>query len=386
MKPSLRLLADKHIYLLRESINNSIELDTFDPDHGIPQNAGDYDALLVRTVTKVNRLTLRDTKNLKWVGTASAGYDHLEVSWLNDRGVAVGLAAGSNARAVAEYILTLAIYTAQKKGWRFSGKKLGVVGVGFIGTTVANLAQHLGIQVVAYDPPRSLRDPDFRSATLDEVLDCDILTLHTPLIESGPWFTKDWLNAHKLLSNHRTLLIQASRGGVADEDAIISALEADYLEDAIIDVWQHEPACNGRLLELSIVGTPHIAGYSSRSKRLATELAIQHLLSSVRGGASLKPDEVQRPFLNTNINIPSSSPVDILLDRGGEIVPGHLMNDFLDHDRYLRRSMLMATANERVSEFRRLRTKLPYRDEYKDITSDVSAPSKWPLLDLFREF
>jgi len=386
MIPTLRLLADKYIYLLRESLTGSIELETFDPDHGLPPNAGDYDALLVRTVTKVNRLTLRDTTNLKWVGTASAGYDHLDISWLSDQGVAVGSAAGSNARAVAEYVLTLAIYTAQQRGWRFSGKKLGIVGVGFVGTEVANLAQYLGIQVVAYDPPRTLRDPDFRSATLDDVLDCDILTLHTPLIELGPWLTRGWLNEQKLFSKHRTLLIQASRGGVADEDAIISALEASCLDDAIIDVWQREPEFNGRLLELSIVGTPHIAGYSNRSKRLATELAIEQLMSSVSGGKSIKPDEAQRPKLNTIADISPSSPVDDLLDYGGEILPKHLMDDYLDHDLCLRRSMMLPTMNERVREFRRLRTKLPYRDEFKDTTQHAYPPSKWPLLDLFREF
>jgi erythronate-4-phosphate dehydrogenase len=384
MKPTFRLLADKHIYLLRESIPDSIELSTFDPDLGLPTDAGDCDALLVRTVTKVNAKSLRETQNLKWVGTASAGYDHIDIPWLSEKGIAVGSAAGCNAQAVAEYVLTTAIYAAQKRGWRFADKRLGIVGVGFVGTAVANLAHELGIQVVTYDPPRSLREPDFYTATLDDVLDCEILTLHTPLTETGKWMTKGWLDSNKLFSRNRTLLIQASRGGVAEEDAVISALNGGYLDDAIIDVWQHEPAVNETLLEMSIVGTPHIAGYSNRSKRQATELAVAHMMMSLESGKTSMPDDVVRPKLYTDVT-PKSS-IDEILDIGGELLPSRLVDDYLDHDRSLRASIKLPTSEERLREFRHLRTKLPYRDEYRDTSRQIFPSSAWPLLDLFRDF
>ena len=384
MIPKTRLLADEHIYLLRESIPESINLDTFDPDIGLPHNVGEYDALLVRTVTKVNSKTLLTTGSLKWVGTASAGYDHLDIDWLSQCGINVGFAAGCNARAVAEYVLTTAIHTAQTRGWRFADKKLGVIGTGFVGTTVANLAMKLGIDVVVYDPPRSLREFDFRSATLDEVLASDILTLHTPLIESGVWKTRGWLDTQKLVSRHRTLLIQAARGGVADEAAVLSALENAYLDDAIIDVWQNEPEVNTQLLERAIVATPHIAGYSSRSKALATQTAVEHLIMCLNGDNPATPDEVHRPKLDNMRN--STSLVDLLLDQGALLLPLSLTEAYFEHDRCLRNSTSLTTARARIAEFRRLRTKLPYRDEYRDTSHEVYPNNKWPLLDLFRVF
>jgi len=384
MKPAPRLLADKHIYLLRESVPDFFELDTFDPDFGLPANTGEYEALLVRTVTQVNPKTLPNTGNLSWVGTASAGYDHIDIPWLSERGINVGFAAGCNARAVAEYVLTTAIHTAHTRSWRFAGKKLGVVGVGFVGTSVANLAQKFGVEVVAYDPPRMLREPQFRSATIDEVLDCDLLTLHVPLVESGVWMTKGWLDSDKLYSKHRTLLIQASRGGVADEAAIISAMDNARLDDAIIDVWQREPAVNPNLLDLAIIGTPHIAGYSNRSKQLATQMAVDHLMMCLSGGNPPKPDDIPRPEHDHGYN--HTSLVDYILDGGGPLMPTGLVDDYLGHDRSLRDSMALPTPEARIAAFRRLRTKLPYRDEYKDTSIDAYPPSKWPLLDLFRDF
>jgi erythronate-4-phosphate dehydrogenase len=384
MIPTSRLLADKHIYLLSESIPDFIQLDTFDPDIGLPSNVGIYDALLVRTVTKVNSKTLQDTGNLKWVGTASAGYDHLDIDWLSDCGISVGFAPGCNARAVAEYVLTMAIHTAHVRQWRFAGKKMGVVGTGFVGSTVANLATRIGIDVVCYDPPRSLREPDFRSATLDEVLACDILTLHTPLIENGTWNTLGWLDTQKLFSRHRTLLIQASRGGVANEDAVLTALENGYLRDAIIDVWQLEPEVNRWLLDRAIVATPHIAGYSNRSKKLATQMAIEQLLTCLDGTHTTKPDDVARPKLEKWRS--QTSFVDKLLDNELCEMPSTLTEVYFEHDRCLRNSMDLPTTQARIAEFRRLRTKLPYRDEYRDTSSEVYPSAKWPLLDLFRDF
>ncbi len=382
MKSSYRLLADRHIFLLKESVPDSYELHTFDPDLGIPSDAGDFDALLLRTVTKLNPKTLPDPGRLKWVGTASAGYDHIDIDWMKGEGVAVGFAAGCNARAVAEYVLTTAIVTAKSRGWMFEGKTLGIVGAGFTGTTVANMAMNLGISVVVYDPPRSLREHGFISSSLDQVLACDVLSLHTPLVESGPFATKGWLDAEKLFAKKRTLLIQASRGGVADESAVLSALDQGYLRDAVIDVWQGEPMVNRDLLERSIVATPHIAGYSNQAKRLATEMALSDMVRCLSGGSSIHPDHVLRPVLRT-----SGEPrfkIDDVLNMNSDLLPSGLLDDYWDYDRSLRSSMELEGPDARIREFRRLRTKLPYRDEYRE--AGIRHPrAMWPLLDVLSE-
>ncbi len=383
MKSAYRLLADKHIYLLKELVPDSFELHMFDPDLGIPSNAGDFDALLLRTVTKLNPKTLPDPGRLKWVGTASAGFDHIDIAWLKEIGIAVGFAAGCNARAVAEYVLTTAIYTAKKRGWNFKGKKLGIVGAGFVGTTTANMAFDLGIPVVVYDPPRTLREHHFTSATLEEVLGCDMLSLHTPLIESGPFTTKGWLDTEKLFTQKRTLLIQASRGGVADESAVLTALEQGYLGDAVIDVWQDEPDVNSLLLDRAIIGTPHIAGYSNQAKRLATQMAVDDMIRCLEGGIPIHPDSVERPAIRTSTE-PHIS-IDNILNANNDLLPAGLLDDFLGYDRSLRSSMGLADITDRVKEFRRLRTKLPYRDEYRDVVINDYPRSTWPILDVFRE-
>jgi hypothetical protein len=149
-------------------------------------------------------------------------------------------------------------------------------------------------------------------------------------------------------------------------------------------VWQHEPAVNETLLEMSIVGTPHIAGYSNRSKRQATELAVAHMMMSLESGKTSMPDDVVRPKLYTDVT-PKSS-IDEILDIGGELLPSRLVDDYLDHDRSLRASIKLPTSEERLREFRHLRTKLPYRDEYRDTSRQIFPSSAWPLLDLFRDF
>lgn len=383
MKP-IRLLADQHIYLLDESVPDGVELVTFDPDQGIPHLAGTHDALLVRTVSQVTKDSLPNIGSIRWVGTASAGHDHIDIPYLASQGVAVGSAAGCNARAVAEYVLTMAIYVAQRRGWRLVGSSIGIVGTGFVGSTVANLARHLGLNVVTYDPPRAERDPKFISSTLEQVLNCDILTLHTPLVRSGPWQTLGWLDRDKLFGRQRKLLIQASRGGVADESAVLEALREGYLADAIIDVWTGEPNVNEQLLHVAAVATPHIAGYSNRAKRLATQMAIDHMLQTFETGSAWLPEYAPRPYVSAQT---AAQPVvDILLDAGNPIFPEQLLNDFLDYDRSLRASMSSDDTASRVAAFRALRTKLPYREEYPDTSRSDFSDTEWPILRYFREF
>lgn len=381
---SIRLLADQHIYLLHESLPAGVELSTYDPDQGLPPHAGDFDALLVRTVSQVTKDSLPDIGHIRWVGTASAGYDHIDIPWLTSNGVTVGSAAGCNARAVAEYVLTMAIYVAQCRDWRFAGSSIGVVGTGFVGTTVANLARHLGIDVVTYDPPRAIRNPEFISSTLEQVLDCDILTLHTPLIRTGALQTLGWLDHDKLFAKHRKLLIQASRGGVAEEAAVLSALREGYLSDAIIDVWSGEPQVNDLLLHAAAVATPHIAGYSNRAKRLATEMAIEHMMLTFLGVVAGQPEDVPRPMVKPKS--PRNSILDDLLDAGKPPFPQPYLDDFLDYDRSLRSSIALPDPDGRIAAFRGLRTKLPYREEYPDTDKAKFPDADWPLLRYFREF
>ena len=378
MNTRFRLLADEHVYELHSSCSNSIEVQTYDPDLGIPSDAGKYDALLVRTVTKVNSQILPDTGKLRWVGTASAGMDHLDIPWLESKGIAVGSAAGCNARAVAEYVITMMMVVAYREGWDPWKEKLGIVGVGHVGSALHTLSTGLGLKTVLYDPPRALREPGFVSATIDEVLDTSMLSLHVPLITHGEWETRYWLNADRILRTKRRLVIQASRGGIVDEQSLKKALTSGWIQSAIVDVWDHEPNFDPELVELAAIATPHVAGYSKQSKLLATQLALNHLQTTLHPQPSTlhPPPSTLHPPPST-LNPPPST----LHPQPSTFhpLPSTLLADFLIYDRELREIAKQQDAEQRAYLFRQLRIAYPYRDEYPNMILPEDVLQKWPL-------
>jgi erythronate-4-phosphate dehydrogenase len=386
MNTRFRLLADEHVYELHSSCSNSIEVQTYDPDLGIPSDAGKYDALLVRTVTKVNSQTLPDTGKLRWVGTASAGMDHLDIPWLESKGIAVGSAAGCNARAVAEYVITMMMVVAYREGWDPWKEKLGIVGVGHVGSALHTLSTGLGLKTVLYDPPRALREPGFVSATIDEVLDTSMLSLHVPLISHGEWETRYWLNADRIFRTKRRLVIQASRGGIVDEQSLKKALTSGWIQSAIVDVWDHEPNFDPELVELAAIATPHVAGYSKQSKLLATQLALNHLQTTLHPSTHHPlpphPSTLQSSTLQSS-PFPSSpfpsSPLQLFNLHPSPLPPSTLLADFLIYDRELREIAKQQDAEQRAYLFRQLRIAYPYRDEYPNMILPEDVLQKWPL-------
>ncbi len=381
MDTRLKLLADEHVFELHAICPETIEVHTYNPDLGIPPDAGSYDALLVRTVTKVNTQSLPDTGKLRWVGTASAGIDHLDIPWLKSKGIAVGSAAGCNARAVAEYVITMMMVVAHRQGWDPWKEKLGIVGVGYVGSALHTLATGLGLKTVLYDPPRALREPGFVSATIDEVLDASLLSLHVPLISHGEWKTRYWLNADRILRTKRRLVIQASRGEIVDEQSLKKALASGWIQSAIVDVWDHEPNFDPELVELAAIATPHVAGYSKQSKLLATQLALNHLQttlhpstlqSSTLQPSTLQPSPLQSsPFPSSTLQLFNLQPL--------ALPPSTLLADFLIYDRELREIAKQQDAEQRTYLFRQLRIAYPYRDEYPNMILPEDVLQKWPL-------
>lgn len=373
-----RLLADRHIHRLAEMLPPEVEVELYEPSNGLPDSAGDFDGLFVRTVTRVDAETLPDPGRLRWIGTASAGTDHLDIDYLSSLGVRTASSAGCNARAVAEYVATMLLWTAWKRGWNPQDHRVGIVGVGHVGTQVQQMLSSLAVGTVCYDPPRALQDPSFASASLEELLEADILTLHLPKVPVGPWRTVGWLDAGRLLAKKRLLVIQASRGGIADEAALLGALESGGVADAVVDVWDGEPSFNVPLLQRSLVATPHIAGYSEQAKLAATRIALHDWLQSV-GLPPLAAPSAPR-FTSRVDGPPAASSLAELLQRGHFPLPTDLLDAFLWYDRDLRLAARAADETERRRRFRDLRTVTPYRTEYREQPEQVQAG--WPLLRL----
>jgi len=365
---TIRLLADKHIYQITRHIPASVYLELYDPDTGIPPDALAFDALLVRTVTKVNEQSLPNTGRLRWIGTASAGTDHLDTTYLHNKGIVTGSAAGCNARAVAEYVVTMLLFSAWKRRWDPSRKSVGIIGVGHVGSTVDAVLRKLGISTIAYDPPRSFREPGFLTATLEEVLSADILTLHLPYTDYGDDATINWLSLDRLASRDRTLLIQASRGGTADETAILRQLENGGLNDAVIDVWKAEPDFNLPLADRALVATPHIAGYSEQAKIAATCLALDAMFVALGIDFRCSSNRRTRTMTQTAIE-----PFDAkILMRSQFPLSEAILDEFIAYDTALRQIRLISRSEDRKKRFRELRTLMPYRNEYNNLNESIS--------------
>ncbi len=236
----------------------------------------DADVLLVRSVTRVNEALLANSK-VQFVGTATIGIDHLDVDYLNRRGIEWSNAPGSNANSVAEYVLSALCYFYQEGLAPLLGKKAGVVGFGNVGKVVASKLRMLGMKIEAYDPliPMTVRNP---LSSLSSVFDCDVLCVHAPLTRGTTYPSYHMIDArHWQLLRRNACLISAGRGGVIG-DHEIAALHHNRPDVRMaIDVWENEPAINWALAREVDIATPHIAGYSYDGKVAGTVMIYEAL-------------------------------------------------------------------------------------------------------------
>ncbi len=230
----------------------------------------DADGLIIRTRTKCNA-ELLDGSGVKTIATATIGTDHIDMDYCREHGIFVNNAAGCNAGGVMNYVFSAVYGTASRKSIPLEGTTFGVIGVGHVGSRVAQTARSLGFNVLQCDPPRAEAEGTAHFCSLDHLLrNSDIVTLHVPLNES----TRGMADAYFFSKmNYGAFFINASRGEVVIEDDLISAIPK--LGPVIIDTWCNEPDINHTLLNLADIGTPHIAGYSYQGKLNGTCMAVR---------------------------------------------------------------------------------------------------------------
>lgn len=231
----------------------------------------DADALMVRSVTKVNEALLSGTP-IKFVGTATAGTDHVDEQWLQQAGIGFSAAPGCNAIAVVEYVFSSLMLLAERDGFDLRDRTVGIVGVGNVGSRLQARLEAWGVKTLLCDPPRADRGDDGEFLPLEDLVrDADVLTFHTPLFKDGPY--KSWhLADEEVISRLKpgTILINACRGPVVDNVALLRRLEAGQPLSVILDVWEPEPDLDVALLEKVDIGTAHIAGYTLEGKARGT--------------------------------------------------------------------------------------------------------------------
>ncbi|MBT8148566.1 MAG: 4-phosphoerythronate dehydrogenase, partial [Gammaproteobacteria bacterium] len=227
-------------------------------------DVADADALLLRSVTRVDEQLLKHSA-VRFVGTATIGTDHIDTGLLARKGVGFAYAPGCNANAVVDYVLA-AIFAEFSHG-ELARKRIGIIGCGNVGQRLLACLDHFGLRATVYDP---LLQPGVLAANyacdeagaLDAVLNCDIVSLHVPLTESGEHATLGLLNAARLQRlPDGAMLLNTSRGEVIDNRALTKVAQQRSDLRLVLDVFAQEPQPSVALVKRANYATPHIAGY-----------------------------------------------------------------------------------------------------------------------------
>jgi erythronate-4-phosphate dehydrogenase len=264
------IIIDNHIPFLNNLLCKYGNIYHIEGENITAGNLGHAGALLVRTRTTCNSKLLKNSC-IKFIGTPTIGTDHIDLDYCHRHGITVANAPGSNAPAVMQYVTTALLALAMKKKTSLAALTLGIIGVGNVGKQVAHTARALNMNVLLNDPPREAREGSRSFTALEALLrQSDIVTLHLPLQAdtfgfAGPAFFRACKDGAWLLNT--------SRGEVINEEALIRY--RPKLGALALDVWRNEPQINTKLLDLTDIATPHIAGYSLQGKRKASQMILQ---------------------------------------------------------------------------------------------------------------
>ena len=328
-----------------------------------PADLIDADALLVRSVTAVNQ-QLIERSGLKFVATATAGFDHVDREYLASRGIAFSHAPGCNATAVVEYVLAALDTLAQREGFALGERTVGIIGKGQVGGRLFQTMERLGVDVCACDPPLAAMEGGKRYVSVDELIErSDIICLHTPLTTDGPHPTRYLIDEPQLQAmKPGTILINAGRGAVINNAALKRYLERRNDLIVVLDVWESEPDADPQLMSLVALATPHIAGYS--------------LDARIRGTQMIYQSFCQHFGLPARVRLPAITPLPVLTQmkftEGQSFATTCAMAiraiyDIRRDDAAMRRQLSSGGLAERRKAFDELRKHYPTRREFNTL-------------------
>ncbi|MDK2776354.1 MAG: 4-phosphoerythronate dehydrogenase PdxB [Pseudomonadota bacterium] len=272
----MHIVADENIPLVNEFFADIGEITLVEGRSMSAADLAEADILLVRSVTQVSRALLAGS-GVKFVGTATIGTDHIDLEYLQEAGIGFKSAPGCNAQAVVDYVLSALSVLVDERGTTFTDLSVGIVGVGNVGGLLRKRLQDMGVTVLAVDPYLDAEE-EGPLASLDEALQADVVTLHTPLTRGGDYPTWHLINAERLAQmKPDACIINSSRGAVVDNAALLAHMQKQRDFEAILDVWENEPDLDMNLLNRALLATPHIAGYSLDGKMRGTEFIYQGL-------------------------------------------------------------------------------------------------------------
>ncbi len=352
----MKIVADENIPCVREAFASLGEV-TLVNGRGLgAEQVSAADILLVRSVSRVDESLLAGS-SVRFVGSATIGFDHIDTAYLKASGIGLATAPGSNATSAAEYVVSSLLVLAQQQGLEPAGKTAGIIGCGNVGSRVRERLTALGMRCLVNDPPLQASGVDDDFVDLEAALRADVVTVHVPLTRAGDHPTCHLLDKTAFGQLRQgAVLINTARGAVADNAALNEVLAQRDDLSVVLDVWEGEPAIDLSLLEKVALGTPHIAGYSLDGKLRGTEMIYR---------AACEFLGVPQQW-----NVRSVLPADetVVLPQGadaGALVRAAVLGcyDVRDDDRRLRR-LFDLPADERPRYFDRLRREYPLRREF----------------------
>lgn len=279
-------LSKEAIEILEKEKDFSVDVNTKLTPEELKKVIGGYDALLVRSSTKVTKDVINAAGKLKIIGRAGVGLDNVDVDAASKKGIIVVNTPGGNTISTAEHTLSMMLALSRsipqadastKKGeWErkkfmgveLYGKTLGIVGLGRIGTEVAKRALSFDMKVLAYDPYLSADKAKELGIELVDLktifVQADYITVHTPLSEE----TKHMVSDKEFdIMKKGVRIINCARGGIIDEEALVKAIESGKVAGAAFDVYEEEPPKNSKLLKLDkVVLTPHLGASTEEAQ------------------------------------------------------------------------------------------------------------------------
>ena len=270
----MKVIIEKNIPFIHGALEHLAEVSYLGADEITAETMKDADALITRTRTRCDAALL-DGSRCRFIATATIGTDHIDLDYCRSRGITVANAPGCNAPAVAQYVFA-SLFALPGLCVEPREMTLGIVGVGHVGSIVERWARQLGFRTLLCDPPRRDREGSTAFCEYADILrESDIITFHTPLTVEGDYPTRHLLDAAAGEAlGRRPVIINAARGAVVDNAALVKMLDEGKVAAAVIDCWENEPAISPELLEKAAVATPHIAGYSREGKIRATAMAL----------------------------------------------------------------------------------------------------------------
>ncbi len=274
----MKIIIDDKIPYIKGALEPFAEVVYLPGGKTTPKDVRDADALITRTRTVCNEALLSGS-SVRFIATATIGFDHIDTVYCAKAGIAWTNAPGCNAGSVGQYIAAALFHWAHANRVALGGKNLGIIGAGNVGSTVEKFCRIVGMNILLNDPPRERSEGSGIFVSLETIKkEADIITLHVPLTMEGEDATFRMIDSSFLRGlEKKCLLINSCRGEVTDSFAVAAFLKTGALNGYIADCWDNEPNIDPGFLGLCHLGTPHIAGYSKDGKANGTKMSVQAL-------------------------------------------------------------------------------------------------------------